>query len=226
MAVRTDGGLASATIRILDGEEEGTELTAMFNPSEYSLSKSLQFQEQDLAGRTSPVTQFVSGEARTLSMELFFDDTHGGARSPSQQSDGFDLVEELGTLDTLLQVDPNLGAPPRCAFAWGNLEFRAVLDSAEKQFTMFDRQGNPTRARVNVTFTEYRPPGAEQAESGSSSANQPRQRTVEAGDTLSAIAGEEYGDPSAWRQIAEANGVDDPRSLQPGASLTIPPNSQ
>jgi nucleoid-associated protein YgaU len=42
------------------------------------------------------------------------------------------------------------------------------------------------------------------------------------GDTLSRIAFAEYNDPRAWRAIADANDLDNPRLLEPGMTLTIP----
>ena len=42
------------------------------------------------------------------------------------------------------------------------------------------------------------------------------------GDTLSSVAGALYQDPAAWRDIARANQIDDPRSLEPGRELAIP----
>jgi nucleoid-associated protein YgaU len=48
--------------------------------------------------------------------------------------------------------------------------------------------------------------------------------TVKAGDTLSKIAKEVYGDPSQWKKIAEANKatVPNPDLIHPGDELTIP----
>ena len=40
---------------------------------------------------------------------------------------------------------------------------------------------------------------------------------------LLVIAGKEYGNPSEWRIIAEANGIDDPIRLTVGQELLIPP---
>jgi nucleoid-associated protein YgaU len=45
---------------------------------------------------------------------------------------------------------------------------------------------------------------------------------VRRGDTLSGIAAAEYGDPALWRPIARANGIVDPRHVEPGRELTIP----
>jgi len=222
VAVGEAGGLADATILILEGREAGTRITAMFNPTQYSRSKSVQYGEQSIAGLSSPVTQFVSGEARTLSMELFFDASQLAAGAGPA-----DVGEAVAALETLLTVDPSLGAPPSCTFVWGKgIEFRALLENADEQFTMFRPDGTPTRARVDVTFTEYRPPSEEAERSADGSGSQPSQRTVTEGDTLSGIAGEEYGDPGAWQRIASANGIDDPRALQPGTTLTIPPRQR
>ncbi len=43
-----------------------------------------------------------------------------------------------------------------------------------------------------------------------------------AGDSLELLAYREYGDPTAWRVIAQANGIDDPQRLRPGAELIVP----
>lgn len=211
----SDEGLSDATIRIQNGENAGTEITAMFNPTEYSRSKGIQYGEQDIAGLSSPVAQFVSGEAETLSMELFFDTSEERA----------DVTDETDQLDLLLTVDKTLGAPPFCTFVWGGIEFKAVLENADKQFTMFRGDGTPIRARVNVTFKEYRPPSTQQKQEKSKPSDNTQRRTVKEGDTLWGIAKEEYGDPTQWKRIAGANGIDNPRTLQPGTELTIPPRS-
>lgn len=51
---------------------------------------------------------------------------------------------------------------------------------------------------------------------------QAKNYTVSTGDTLWAIAEQTLGDGSRWTEIAAANGIDDPRTLQAGASLVIP----
>ena len=51
-----------------------------------------------------------------------------------------------------------------------------------------------------------------------------RTYTVKSGDSLSAIARQEYGDASAWRRIYEANRdqISDPDMIHPGQELKIP----
>ena len=45
---------------------------------------------------------------------------------------------------------------------------------------------------------------------------------VVAGDSLQSLAWREYGNASAWRAIAEANGIDDPSRLPTGIELVLP----
>ena len=55
------------------------------------------------------------------------------------------------------------------------------------------------------------------------SADHTKTRTFKRGDTLSGVAAAEYGNPKAWRPIAHANQIDNPRRLEPGQVLVIPP---
>jgi len=46
--------------------------------------------------------------------------------------------------------------------------------------------------------------------------------TVKKGDTLADIAKQELGNADEWKQIASANGIDDPKELRVGQKLKIP----
>ena len=47
-------------------------------------------------------------------------------------------------------------------------------------------------------------------------------RVVRRGDSLASIAAQVYDDPSAWRAIARANGIENPLAIVPGTKLTLP----
>lgn len=209
------GSLEKAEIEILNGKHEGEIITCKFNPPEYSTRKSANYGRLKATGSGASVQQFVDGQAETLSMELFFD-------TSEQQED----VREkfLDKLDLLLQIDPKLHAPPICRFVWGNgLVFTALVESIDKQFTMFLRSGIPVRARVDITFTEYRTSDYHRSEVSPESTDKTKAWTVTEGDTLWLIASREYGDSAHWRTIAEANDIQNPRALEPGQELELPP---
>ena len=49
---------------------------------------------------------------------------------------------------------------------------------------------------------------------------------VSEGDRLDVIAYEVYGDPAWWRPLAEANGLRNPRALDVGSVLMLPPKEK
>jgi nucleoid-associated protein YgaU len=209
----TTGKLVPAIIQVLDKNGNPVhDIETLFNPAKYELSKSVKYGTKDIAGLSTPVTQFASGEAETLSMELFFDTSEQG-------TDVTTVTEEL---DGLVSVDGDLHAPPTCRFVWGSLKFKAVVESLDKSFTRFLPSGEPVRARINVTFREYRTPEEQRNAEPFFSPDTTTVREVTGGETLWLIAADEYDDPGKWRRIAEANDLENPRDLRQGQTLVVP----
>ena len=138
---------ATAFIQALQGRFVADRAEVIFNPAEYSLEKGNQFASAALPGLSNPILSFVNGDADTLTMELFFDTyTNKG---------GSDVRIETSKISRLLEIDPDLHAPPPVRFVWGPLSFRAVIERLSQRFTMFREDGVPVRATLNVTFKEY-----------------------------------------------------------------------
>jgi nucleoid-associated protein YgaU len=97
-----------------------------------------------------------------------------------------------------------------------------VLTRANQKFVKFLEDGRPTRARITVSFSEFIDPEREAKEVNRQTADFTKLHTVVHGDTLAALAARFYADPARWRPIAIANGLDDPRALEPGQSLRVP----
>jgi nucleoid-associated protein YgaU len=190
--------------------ESGERIPVMFNPEEYAIEVGNTFAEIGIPGLERSPLQYVRGNARTLQMELFFD-TYEVKR---------DVRAEVARITGLLQKDPGTQAPPILLVTWGSLQFRGVLESASQRFVMFLSDGTPVRARANVTFKEFAPLEVE-VQRGLF-LGPPSVRTLVENDTLSRLAHEHLGDPGAWREIAELNGIDDPFDLRPGSTLLIP----
>lgn len=187
-----------------------TQIAVMYNPEEYKLDQGNTFAEVGIPGLDAPPIQYVRGKARTLSMELFFDTFEEAS----------DVRVHTSAIIRLLDKAPKTHAPPVLVFAFGGFSFRCVLAEVSQRCTMFLRDGTPVRATLSVRFQEYatREAGAERG----LLAGPPTLHTVAAGQTLSELAGAMLGDPARWREIADANGIDDPFGLPAGASLLIP----
>lgn len=209
-----NGSLEKAYIKIINGKNANTKIKCAFNPQEYQLQKSVGYSEHKTLLNV-PITQFTSGVADTLSMELFFDTT-------KKEKDV--RTKYIDKIDSLLEVDGELHAPPLCRFVWGGgLDFKARLVQANKRYTRFLSDGTPVRAWVDVTFKEYKEAKQQKSKIKHESTDKMKVWTVSEGDTLWNIAEEEYSDTSHWRTIANANDIDNPRNLEPGTKLSLPP---
>jgi hypothetical protein len=224
MAGTHSGKLETAQILVLNGKHEGDSIDCKFNPTEYTVGKSVNYGDLKATGSGASIMQFVDGNAETLSMELFFDwrEKLDGS-DPNQQA--VDVrTQYTDMIDTLLAVDGELHAPPVCRFVWGDgIDFTALVEHAEKRFTKFLPSGVPIRARVQLQFTEYKTADYHKSEVSPESTDKTKRWTVAEGDTLWLIAAEEYGDSSHWRTIADQNDIKNPRSISAGETLELPP---
>jgi hypothetical protein len=188
-------------------------IPVMFNPPEYRIQKTNQFAEVGIPGLGSSLLQFVKGGAETLSMELFFDTSDLGV----------DVRVFTELVVSLTSLYAKTHAPPNLIFIWGTLIFPCVLESVTQHFDYFNPIGMPLRARLTVSLK-----GRDLLEDLLSSiplesADRTKGVVVKSGDTLQAIAAEEYDDPRQWKLIAEASNIDNPLTIQPGLALTVPP---
>jgi LysM repeat protein len=206
-------------------------IRAMFNPERYTVSKSLQLAEIGIPGLDSPVVQYVRGQTEKINMELFFDTTDSGMSGPGV----VDVRTKTTPIYKLLKVDGKLHAPPRVTLTWGSsgqltshdklLDKHPllVLESVSEEFSLFSPGGVPLRAKLTVTFREAWSINDQLSVSPRESADRTKVYRVNRGDTLSGVANSEYGDPTQWRAIADANALANPRLLEPGMVLTVPP---
>jgi nucleoid-associated protein YgaU len=203
-----------AFIQPLLGTNKGKRAKVTFNPAEYSLQKGNQFASTPLPGLSNPIVSFVNGDADVLTMDLLFDTYTDRGSS--------DVREETNKISVLLEIDPELHAPPPVLFIWGPLRFKAVIERLSQRFTMFREDGVPVRATLSVTFREYTTV-EDQLNPPRQSSDWSKRRIIAENDRLCLIAGIEYEDPSEWRVIADANDIESPRLLQPGQEILLPP---
>jgi Contractile injection system tube protein/LysM domain len=184
----------------------------MFNPTEYDIDRGANYAELDVPGLSTPILQFIRGDAQTLNLSLFIDsfDSRGA------------ISDALAALRAFVTIDGDLHSPPVCLFQWGDQSFQGVVTSLKEKFSLFDSDGNVIRATVTLSLKSYLPVEVQLRTQKMSSPDRTRVRTVRDGDTLAGFASDAYGEPRLWRPIAEANGIDRPRFLQAGQTLVIP----
>lgn len=200
----------------------------LFNPAELTVSRSNTFSNTQTGNWPGYMLQFSNHEARTVTMDLFFDTYEEGidVRIFTDRITGWDGGSMFGELPSmmkgLMDKEPALHAPPICLFVWGTFIFQCAIETVTKTFTMFSSLGFPLRATLNVTLKECRPIREVVKENSNESSDITKGWTVKSGDSLWSIAKAEYGTPDDWRLIASANHIDNPRLLEPGKNLILP----
>ncbi|MGI9303715.1 MAG: CIS tube protein [Gammaproteobacteria bacterium] len=215
-------------------------IEALFNPEELSFSRQASWKHERLASKgvasDSGVQRFISSDPETLNVQLFFDTYEKSAdkltlghlkaavvpTNPFMSSpEATNVKKHTEKLVDLIRVNQELHRPPQCKLKWGEYEFfKGVLTSLNHKFTMFMPDGMPVRATVDCSFVER---FTESFARELHSADVPRTRVAQRGDTLQSLAAEEYNDPALWRNIARANKIISPRQqIRPGHVLIIP----
>lgn len=187
-------------------------IPVMFNPPDYQLTKTNRFAELKVPGLPGSVLQYVGSDAQSLTMELFFDTTDTGV----------DVRTRTEAITSLTKPVSSTKAPPRLLLLWGSLIFPCVLISVKQHYEYFNSLGMPLRAKLNVEFKGNDKLETLLAEMPLPLIDQAVRHMVKGGDSLQSIASEQMGDPKKWRQIAQANAIDDPRNLADGLKLSIP----
>jgi hypothetical protein len=220
----TRSNLVAARIFEVDdsGEEKGGGISVpcMFNPFEYTVSKSNSYEEKSKNNSDVPHVEFKKAGAQTLKLALSFD-TYELTEDVSLTTNKLWKLMESKTRDE--GSSENKVPPPEVAFEWGVFRFVSVITNMTQKFTLFLNDGTPVRARVDVTFTQYKDLN-DYPNQNPSSGNGPIARVwrVVAGDRLDNISAKVYGDATKWRLIANFNNIVDPLQLRAGQLLTIP----
>jgi hypothetical protein len=201
-------------------------LPCWFNPRQYAISKANHWHATPVVGASLPSIQFGGGLARELTLELLFDASDNVSSDVRSVTDQLFLMMEV----TEQASAAGAGRPPTVTFTWGPMvSFKAVARWLDVHYTLFRPDGTPIRASCALTLVQV-----EKADSRSGSGVAPAQNpTTRAsaklgvhvlldGDSLPSIAYAAYGDPTRWREIAQANAIDDPLVLVRGRALTIP----
>ncbi len=208
-------GLEKATIT---NTVTGDVIEVQFNPEEYTVNSAVTYAASNIPGVSGPLLQFVHGNMSTLDMELLLDtlEARGGTGARS------DVREVVRQVTGLMAIQASTHAPPVLLFTWGSLTFTCVLVKAVTKFQLFLPTGIPVRARMTVTFHEFRNLELEAKEIKRQTADYTRRHTVGQGETLASIAATLYDDPAMWRPLAIANDITHPRDVSAGDELVVP----
>ena len=212
-----------AKLKVKDDEDAPSDsepIECMFNPTEYSLSRSNSVQRNESPQQVGGTPHYSGSGPLSLTMQLFFDDF------AALEGDVTPNISKLLTWTVPKDAQAANARPPKVGFDWGNpqlSEFWGYITSIRINYTVFRMNGTPVQAKVDLTVEEVQPPQDPPPTNPTSHAiNSNRIRTLNEGETLQGLAYRELGKATYWRAIAELNDIDDPMAVQAGQSLIMP----
>jgi len=218
----TKGGLTPGTIKNLTDTTK--EVKFMFNPFEYTITKSTTWNETTVTGRNVPLMSFQSGSPMSLDLTLYFDTLDTRTESGTYTS----VRDHTMNLWALMMVDEsNVNAtsgksePPAVAFEWGDVYFKSIVTSLTEKLTLFSETGTPLRAEMTVKLQQYFDPDdtdPQIPEQPTWTTTAPKTSTFTAGTRLDLIAAF-AGTAQSKRSIAAANNIDNPLNIPSGTNL-------
>jgi hypothetical protein len=226
--------LEKAELRQLDATfqneiKKDTWVKVQFNPETLKVSFANQLKEPTGGGdKTGPAAkQFVGTGTTKLNLQLWFDVTAPVPEGLPREKDVRKLTQRVAYYITPQEQEQDKTlVPPAVRFVWGSFQFDGIVESLEESLELFSPEGQPLRASLTLnvsqqritkfTFRDAPAAGAAQQLGTRALALAP------SGSTLQALAAG-AGRSGEWQSIAAANGIENPRHLQPGQLVDLNP---
>lgn len=199
-------------LTIENKDRAGEGFVAQFNPERYALEKAANWEGADRRG----TLQYGGAGRKSITLELFFDTYDSG-----QDVRDVYVRKLIALMEPTIATSGGKKRPPILLIGWGGFAFNCVLERLAQNYVMFDKDGKPLRAVVNATFKQFST--AEEDARSNPSGDPTKTHVVRQGETISLISWQEYGDAGLWRIIADGNRIENPRDLEVGVRLAIPP---
>jgi hypothetical protein len=203
-----------------------------FNPETLKVAFANQIQQPSGGGdqRGAQSQQFVGAGSTKLTAQLWFDVTQQLGDLPDVM-DVRQLTQRVAYFITPKGDPPNNPRrylPPAVRFSWGTFQFDGIMEGMEETLELFSAEGRPLRASLAITISQQKittfafhdaaqPPGFTRR--NGAAGTQP-QTQAPAGSNMQSLSSS--GDPAGggsnrdWQSVAAANGIENPRLLEPG----------
>lgn len=206
--------------------DKSRKVSVQFNPESLKVSFANQIQQQTGSGTQNgnPPQQFVGEGTTKLALQLWFD-----VNAPQEGTTPINDVRKM-TEKIIFFITPNeepKGSkkfiPPGVRFIWGSFQFEGLMESVEESLEFFSSEGIPLRASMTINLSQQKIKIYKSDKTASARKNLPEPRPLTSAPKGSTVQGEaaKQGKGGDWQSIAAANGIENPRNLQPGQLIDM-----
>lgn len=229
-------------------EETNQRVPCMLNPETLVLRRTAGLRARESiggqitgAGRHDTPLIYTGGGRTVLELDLLFDVTIPGAAMATgdRSRDVRTLTRPFWTMAENTARRRGYSHPPQVRFFWGKAwNIPGVVEAVAERFEHFTREGVAQRSWLRLRMVRVddptpqpaNPPGYRLDDLPAPETLPPPEDDWDAhqftggaeGERLDQLAARYYGNPSLWRLLATANGIDDPNDISAGAVLRVP----
>ena len=208
---------------VLGGAPVGPPFVAQFNPESFSVETEYKYADKEPAdGSSGGAAKYQHTEPRKFSFELLLDGTNADGAVPAGAELALDVTARLEVFKRTVAFNGATHRPNFLLVNWGLFLATCVLESYAIDYKMFRPNGTPLRATLTLKLREHMSDQSRKLVENKSSPDVQHMHEVIGGDRLGLLAHRYYGDAGLHLRVAEANGLDNLRSLDGRRSLFFP----
>jgi LysM repeat protein len=196
---------------------------AMFNPGSLQRAFAIEYGKGQGYNSTSKKLNYTRSGPSELNLTLLLDGTGVEELGVNDETGGQKVSGRIKKfLNLTFKMNGKIHEPNYLSVKWGDLVFPCRLQSVNITYNNFDRDGTALRAELAIVLISDDEVKKRLTEEDKSSPDLSHRRVVRLGDTLPLLTKEIYGSSANYLLVAQANGLDDFRNLQPGQELIFP----
>jgi len=209
------------------GIDSAKKFEVMLNPSSYKHAKSINYTGLDgksdemkariAQGASAATPQFKNTGNEKVSFSITLDGTGVAGKYPDVKIQ----IKKLS--DLVYKYEGNTHEPNIVRLSWGGFSFDGRLTSMDTEYTLFKPSGEPLRAKISLSFTDYTSIKEEALKANKTSPDLTHLVEVKAGDSLPLLCYHIYKNSAYYLEVAKCNGITNFRDIKPGTRLNFPP---
>jgi hypothetical protein len=202
-------------------ESSGMDFTIPINPENYAQSYKVESKEKATGGNQGSAPEYKFTAPEQLKLDFTLDNT---GTIEGNILDGTSIKKQVKQLvDTVYTMQSKSHRPATLKIQWGLFTFDCVLATLDISYVLFKADGEPLRAKVSASFTQYVEDTKRVVKEDKHSPDLYRSVRVADGDTLPLLTYKSYGDPALYTKVAYYNELVSVRTLITDQELAFPP---
>ncbi|KAA3613654.1 MAG: hypothetical protein DWQ05_15340 [Calditrichaeota bacterium] len=208
------------------------EFEAMFNPTTLSKKYEIKYGTAKSLGESDNTKTYVRNFPTEISLKLILDEMGVSGSGISLLKSEKTVASQIHHfLDLVFYMNGDTHEPNRLHVEWGDqtdgvLAFDCRLASVNISYTLFNREGSPLRAELDISLISDEEVSKRRRKENKKSPDLTHQRIVQAGDTLPLLCKNIYGKSMYTTHVARHNRLNNFRNLEQGQTLNFPPLDQ